>query len=314
MKKVLVLLVGAALVLSLAAVSMAEVTVKGDFRYDMYDDEGRADKDGNPLDNTYGVTDLRLRFTGDLSDTVQATVNFKWVQDSETSSDATGGASIDEFKVTGKQSWGTWTMGHFEYKFTPSREELKSGGYHVWQKADALFLVNVPAGDSGFSVDAMVQPYSENKVDDGAYGVALNYGVEKWGMRLSYADFLSELSNGDGMDLMALDVHYNMNDDMLVYVAAVDYSANDEDITEYNGIDGIDPVIGFKVKNLAGVERWFASAEYAINKRYDGTDDEWTAYFLKTTYKLNNGVGLELYYCPVDEDNNKTQLRLRYQF
>lgn len=328
MKKLLVLLVGAALVLSLAAVSMA-VEIKGDFRYDMFNEEGRTDDDGSP-DETYSKTDLRLRFTQDLSDTVNVTANFKFAdggsgKEGKESKDSLS-TSLDEFLVTGKQGWGTWYTGRFEYKFTPSRVELKSGHYHVWEKSDGLVVLNVPVGDSGFSVDAIVQPFAGNAQADGAYGVALNYGAEKWGAKLSYADFLhddAKYTNGDSNTLLAADVFYKATDNVTLFVAAVDWSANDEkyytgaDTTIYddNGIDGIDPVIGVKWNNAFGVERLFTSAEYAFNKRFDGDDArEYTEYFLKAAYKLNNGVGVELFYNPINDDDAKTQLRLRYQF
>lgn len=350
MKKLLVLLVGAALVLSLAAVSMA-VEIKGDFRYDMFNEEGRTDDDGSP-DETYSKTDLRLRFTQDLSDTVNVTANFKFAdggsgKEGKESKDSLS-TSLDEFLVTGKQGWGTWYTGRFEYKFTPSRVELKSGHYHVWEKSDGLVVLNVPVGDSGFSVDAIVQPFAGNAQADGAYGVALNYGAEKWGAKLTYADFLYEKGNtyklddtgapttevdkygytyGDSNTLLAADVFYKATDNVTLFVAAVDWSANDEKYStnsglrnkngnnyDKNGIDGIDPVIGVKWNNAFGVERLFTSAEYAFNKRFDGTADEYTEYFLKAAYKLNNGVGVELFYNPINDDDAKTQLRLRYQF
>jgi hypothetical protein len=318
MKKLLVFFLSGILVFSLAAAALAEVTVNGDFRYDMYDDESKGDDD-----NTYGVTDLRIRFTGDLSDTVKTSANLKWVQDTNNSGD-TVTTSLDEFYVIGKESWGAWKTGHYEYKFTPSRVELKSGHYHVWEKTDTLFEVNIPVAE-GFTVDAMVQPYAENAQDDGAWGVAVNYTAEKWGAKVTYADFLLESSDYAGSDkneIMACDVYYKINDDMTVYVAAVDFSANDQsyytggDTTFYDkyGIDGIDPVIGFKWNNVVGIPNWFASAEYAINKRYEDLSNEYTEYFLKTTYKFSNGVGLEIFYCPVGDDQDKTQVRLRYQF
>jgi hypothetical protein len=325
MKKLLVLGLSAAMLFGVAAVSMAAATINGDFRYNMYEDESASD-------NSYADTDLRLRVTGDLSDTVQATANLRWVQDSLTSGDGVS-SKLDEFLVTAKEPWGTVKMGHYEYKFTPSRVELKSGHYHVWEKSDATFEVDIPVAE-GLTFDAIVQPYAENAQDDGAYGVALNYKAEKWGAKFTYANFLGDTTadkiytGDDDNNLMAFDVYYNLNADMTVFVAAVDFSANDKKYStvagggcnskgnfyDQYGIDGIDPVIGFKYNNVAGVKNWFASAEYAINQRYEDSDDEYNEYFLKTTYKLVNGIGLELFYCPVGDGLDKTQLRLRYQF
>jgi hypothetical protein len=313
MKKLFVLLVSAALVLSMAAVSMAAVTVNGDFRQDFYNDESR---DGSK-DEGYGVTDLRLRFTGDLSDSVKATVNFKWANDSDTSGDGTDGASIDEFYVLGTQSWGSWKVGHFEYKFVPSRVELKTGNYHVWKKTDSIFVVNVPVGESGFSVDGILQPFEENGVDKGAYGVSGNYVADKWGAKVSYANFLTDLADGDDNTLVAADVYYKLTDDMTVFVNAVDLASNDAkyfEADDVNTIDGVDTTVGFKWNNMAGIKNWFGSIEYSLAKRDEDTANEYDMYFFKTTYLLSNGVGLELFYCPVGDDEMKTQLRLRYQF
>jgi hypothetical protein len=298
MKKLLVLFLSGILVLSLAAVALAEVTVNGDFRYNMYEDES------DPDDKSYGETDLRVRITGDLSETVKTTVNLKWVQDSKTSGDDVDDTVIDEFYATWKPEWGTVKMGHYEYKFTPSRVELKSGDYHVWKKCDALFEVNLPIAE-GFTVDGLFQPYEENTANDGSYGIALNYTAENWGAKLSYADFGSD----DYGDLTAIDVYYNLNEDMKLFVDAVDYSKNDGS----GKYDGFDPVIGFQWLNIAETNLE-ASLEYAFNPRYDGQPDEYTEYVVTAKYKLANNIGLEFYHYIVGDDLTKDQFRIRYQF
>jgi hypothetical protein len=316
MKKFLVLFVSAALVLSMAAVSLAAVTVNGDFRYNMYDDESKGS-----ADNTYSETDLRVRVTGDLSDTVKATANVKFKRGTAESyndycSDKINNeyknaeninTSLDEFYATAKYDWGTAKMGYYEYKFTPSRVELKSGGYHVWQKADALFEVNLPlAAVEGLTADLLCQPYKNDFADDGAYGVALNYKAENWGVKVSYADF----KNDDYGDLTAIDAYYMIDENKKVFVDAVDFSENDGS-GKYD--DGLDPVIGFAWSNIADMPL-YASLEYATTPRNKDKSNEYDEYIAKVTYKLSNNIGLEFYHYVVGDSQNKEMFRIRYKF
>jgi hypothetical protein len=310
MKKFLVLFVSAALVFSLAAVSMAAVTVNGDFRYNMYDDESQGDKD-----NTYSETDLRIRVTGDLSDTVKATANMKFKRSTAEGFDYTDGkganinTSLDEFYATWKPEWGTVKMGYYEFKFTPSRVELKSGGYHVWNKADALFEADIPVvGVDGLTATVLCQPYKNDKADDGAYGMALNYKADNWGAQVSYADFKNDAYG----DLTAIDAYYMINENMKVFVDAVDYSENEVSSTcVYD--DGFDPVIGFAWSNIAETPL-YASIEYAITPRNKDQANEYDEYIVKAAYKLSNNIGLEFYHYVVGDDQNKDMFRIRYRF
>jgi hypothetical protein len=302
MKKFLVLFVSAALVFSLAAVSMAAVTVNGDFRYNMYDNE-----DPKLTDSTYAETDLRIRITGDLSDTVKATANYKWKRGSNT----TYSTDLDEFYATWKPEagWGTVKMGYYEFKFTPSRVELKSGGYHVWNKADALFEADIPVvGVDGLTATVLCQPYKNDKADDGAYGMALNYKADNWGAQVSYADFKNDAYG----DLTAIDAYYMINENMKVFVDAVDYSENEVSSTcVYD--DGFDPVIGFAWSNIADTPL-YASIEYATTSRNKDLDNEYDEYIIKASYKLANNIGLEFYHYVVGDDQNKDMFRIRYRF
>jgi hypothetical protein len=302
MKKFLVLFVSAALVFSLAAVSMAAVTVNGDFRYNMYDNE-----DPKLTDSTYAETDLRIRITGDLSDTVKATANYKWKRGSNT----TYSTDLDEFYATWKPEagWGTVKMGYYEFKFTPSRVELKSGGYHVWNKADALFEADIPVvGVDGLTATVLCQPYKNDKADDGAYGMALNYKADNWGAQVSYADFKNDAYG----DLTAIDAYYMINENMKVFVDAVDYSENEVSSTcVYD--DGFDPVIGFAWSNIAETPL-YASIEYAITPRNKDQANEYDEYIVKAAYKLSNNIGLEFYHYIIGDDLTKDMFRIRYRF
>lgn len=325
MKKLLVVLMAAVMVLSVAAVSLAAVTVKGDFRYDMYQDETASDE-------SYANADLRFNFSGSLSDTLDASATVKIVHDDgkdRKDADKTTDVTLDEFFVNYKQSWGSVKAGYYEYKFTPSRVLLKSGHYHVWEKSDVVIATTFNL-IGGLTADLIVQPYQQNIADDGAYGVSLNYAADKWGAKVTYADFLAPAANtlnvDDDLNLIAFDAYYKINDNMKVFVTAVDYSANDKKDAAYvdgegdnssiyakNGIDGIDPVIGFSWDKIAGT-KLFAAVEYAINPRYEDTAAEYNEATLNLKYKFNNNTGLEIEHYIVGDGVNKTMYRLRYQF
>lgn len=314
MKKLLVVLMAAMMVLSVAAVSMA-ANVKGDFRYEMYQDE-------TSTDESYPVTDLRFTVEGKLSDTLSATGVFqlkhdnspKAITDSKTTT-----FDMNEYYVTYKESWGSVKAGYYEYKFTPSRALLKSGHYHVWPKVDVLAAATFNLPVEGLSVDFLLQPYQQKQQDDGAYGLAVDYKNDSFGVKVSYADFLlpDGVGPNDDETLMAIDAYYNITKDMKVFVCAVDYSSNDK--TEgkaytKEGIDGIDPVIGFSWNKIAGTSL-FAAVEYAINPRFeDDPAKEYDEYTVNLKYQFTNKTGLEIEHYRTAKDTDKTIYRLRYQF
>jgi hypothetical protein len=295
MKKFLVFVASAVLILSTAAVSLAAPTFSGDFKYNMYEDESAATQH-------YGETDLLMRISGNVSDSVYATANFEWLKQSTA---AAWTAKVDEFYATAKQSWGTVKMGYYEYKFTPSRVELSSANFKVLPKCDATFEVNVPVGN-GFVIDGIIEPYknADGTADDGTYGVAVNYKAENWGAKFTYVDLKLD------RDVTAIDAYYMVHKDMKVFVDAVDYS--EVDTTKYD--DGLDPVVGIAWANVADT-KINAAFEYALNSRTDSTtSDDYNEYILKATYKFANNIGLEFYHYVVGDGKNKEKLRLRYQF
>ena len=306
MKKFLVLLVSAALVFSMAAVSMA-ANVKGDFRYEMVQDESvEAGKD-----ESYPVADLRVTVEGKISDTVSATGVFQLKRDGSEGYGKFKATSFDmnEYYVTYTQDWGSVKAGMYEYKFTPSRVLLKSASKHVWDKVDVMAATTIKLPVEGLTADVLFQPYASKNIDDGSYGVSVAYNAEKWGVKGTYADF-GKLTD---TDLMALDVYYNINDDMKVFLLGVDYSGNKGNAGDKYQ-DGFDPVIGFSWNKIAGTSL-FAAIEYAINSRYDGVSaKEFNEYTVNVKYKFNNKVGLEIEHYLAAKDKNKDIVRLRYQF
>jgi methionine-rich copper-binding protein CopC len=293
MKKLLVVLLSAALVLSLAAVSMA-ANVKGDFRYEMYEDETVAD-------HSYAVTDLRVTVEGAISDSVSATGVFQLKHD-PTNTDSTKRVTWDtnEYYVTYKQSWGSVKAGSYEYKFTPSRILLKSDGYHVWKKVDVLIATTINTPVEGLTADILWQPYAQATADEGNYGLTVAYKGENWGLQGSYASFK------ENNELVALDAYYMINDTMKVFVLGVDSDAGAVN-------DSFDPVVGFSWDKIAG-SKWFAGIEYALDARNEGLASEFTEYTINVKYKFNNKVGLEIEHYQAGHDQLKDIFRMRYQF
>ncbi len=327
MKKLLVLLAVAALVLSLATVSMGAATLKGDFRYEMYQDES------NTVDESYAVTDFRFQVSGSLSETLDAYAKFKIVNDGlKKATSSSGVASWDEYYVTYKESWGSSKIGFYEHKFTPSRAILKSGHYHVWEKVD-MFAATTFNLSENFTADLLIQPYAQKSADDGAYGASVAYNGENWGARITYADLKkgdAEVTavKADDADVLAFDVYYQINDNMKVFALGVDYGNNDEkyataaagtgtsaakNVYDKNGIDGIDPVIGFAWANMFGT-KLSTTWEYAINKRFEDTQYEYNEYAIGAKYQFTNKTGLEIEHTIPGDDMTKTMVKLRYQF
>jgi hypothetical protein len=301
MKKLLVLFVSAALVFSLAAVSMAAATVNGDFKYNMYEDDTKSPKH-------YSDTDLYVKVSGDVSDSVYAMAKFEF---KKTNSDDDVNTAIDEFYATVKEDWGTVKMGYYEYEFTPSRVNLKSAGFHVLPKCDATFEVNIPVAE-GITLEGVVEPYknSDETADDGTYGVALNYKAENWGAKVSYVDLKLD------RDVKAIDVYYMVNDNVKVFVDAVDYSEVDKvaagTIAKYE--DGFDPIIGVAWSNVAETPLYLAF-EYALNDRTDkDTGKDYQDYYITAKYQLTNKIWLELYHELKGDDKTKDKFRIRYKF
>jgi hypothetical protein len=323
MKKLLVLFVSAALVLSLAVVSLAAVTFNGDFRYNMYDNETTqsstlvtTDTAGNVTDkrsdSTYGETDLRLKINGDLSETVKVFANLR-IKNTNNASDWK--TSIDEFWAKDTYGWGTVKMGYYEYNFTPNRVELNTAGLRVTPKNDATFEANIPLTEC-FVFDAVLLPYSTSSTDDGSYAVGLNYNAENWGLKAAYWDL--KLNDSD---YVCIDAYYMFNENMKFFANAADYSLNDgkTSVAYYDNNkviydEGFDPVIGFAWDKIADT-KLSASLEYALNSREDvGTGDDFNEYVFKAGYTLPNSIVLEFYHYVAGSDMNKDMFRVQYKF
>lgn len=303
MKKWLVFLVSAALVLSLAAVSMAAVTVKGDFRYEFTQDESKTKK------STFPVSDLRFSLEGPISESVTAYGLFQLKHDGTDIDTGKNTTSFDlnEYYVTYKKDWGSVKAGYYEYKFTPSRVLLKSGNKHVWDKTDVLIASTFKTPVDGFTFDFLYQPYAQNVQDDGSYGLSFAYNATNFGVKFTYADF--KKFNSAEKDLFAWDFYYMLNDTMKLFADAVDYSEN----KATSKISGIDPVVGFAWDKIGG-SGLYGAVEYALNARNENLSSEFNEYTINLKYKFTDKTGLEIEHYQVAKDQTKDVFRLRYQF
>jgi hypothetical protein len=320
MKKLLVLLAVAALVLSLATVSMG-ATIKGDFRYEFTQDET------NTANESFPLTDLRFTVSGDLSESLSATGVFQLkhdgkknfagpsVDNSGSSPKYVAGSSsfdMNEYYVTYKESWGGVKAGYYEYKFTPSRALLKTaGGNHVWSKVDVMAATTINLPVDGLSADVLFQPYAQEKSDDGGYGVSVAYAADNWGAKVTYADY----KGAKEVDLTAFDVYYQITKDIKVFVLGADYSGIDTKI-----LDGMDPVLGVEWKNMFG-SKVSTTWEYALEARTDTSSTtaatgEYNEYAFGLKYTFNNKTALEIehQFPTFGADALRTIYRLRYQF
>ncbi|QTL97294.1 porin [Iocasia frigidifontis] len=327
MKKIFVLLISTLLVFSITLVSMGAPTIKGDFRYDMYDDESQDESKGK--DQSYATADLRISVQDKLSDSLTAFAKFRarhQKNDDDTDFD------INEYYVNYKESWGSVKAGYYEYKFTPSRVLLKSGYYHVWPKVDVMAATTFNTPVNGLAFDLMFQPYAQEEMDDGAYGLSTSYNADKWGIKLTYADLkkadeavaeynkIYNKGSADDADVFAFDIYYTPIKGMKFFVDAVDYSSNDESnaaiadsVFDDNGIDGLDPVLGFQWKAIGGSKLDF-SLERALNPRFEDTDKEYDGSAIGAKYHLSKQTSIEFEHYVIGDDQTKNMLRLRYKF
>lgn len=291
MKKFLVVLMAAMMIFSLAAVSMAAATVEGDWRTEF----GYAKSEEND-DIDFMKNDLRLNFKGQVSDTVDAYMQYTFGTE----------VALKEWYVTFKQSWGTIKTGQWDNKIIPSRVLLKPHGKNCVNTKSFDMLVDVPVGDA-LTFGVWFKP---TLVDSKAYDLKAAYKGDSFGVEAHIGDL-----NTDDKDLYdeyySLDLYYNINSDIKVFAYAVNF---DEKYTnakaeKLSWDKELAPVVGATFKNIAG-SKLTASLEYSLVE----ASDDYTPYGLQLKYGFNNKVNLEFEYTNVDKDNNKLVIRPRVKF
>jgi len=295
MKKLLVVLMAAMMVLSIAAVSMAAATVEGDWRAEwVQEDEVN---DDNLYFNKY---DLRFNIKGKVSDTVDASL--------QVAQEKTKELLMKEYKVNFNQSWGKVTAGSWDHKLFPSRVLLKPHGLNAVKDSNMQWVFNVPVGDAAYVGLFMVPDLRDDMMDYDLFG---GYKGDGWGVELHYGD---KDPSQDDSTYIAFDAYYNI-DAFKVFVYGIDPGDDFGGWKDDKGKNaGLVPVIGGQYKSGPIT----TSLEYALAAKGEGTE-EWNPYGLKFAYGFNNKVTLEVEYTNVwnsteAKDVNKIVIRPRVKF
>jgi hypothetical protein len=280
MKKLLVLLVSAALVLSFAAASMAAATVTGDFRYEWYNETA--------TENSYDNADLRVKVAGNVSDTVSAYYVLRAQSLNVSTVDGANKgkfeAYIDEWQFVWKQAYGTFTLGNWDWKTTPSRVLLKSAGYNIFPRSEGNLAYDNAFGDFYVGGVMAIDVANDAKVDDNGYDVKFGYKSDIWGAEAHYYD--TKLVNGTSY---AIDGWFKPTDNIKVYVYGNDPKGT------WKGIGGFDYVVGAQFSKIAGTTLK-ASVEYAPIERKESATFDWNEYAVQLQYTFKNKVVGELEY------------------
>jgi hypothetical protein len=279
MKKLLIVLLAAMMVLSLAAVSMAATTVGGELKMIYKTDDVKTNDEAE----WYDAAEAKVTATTQVSDSVAGFVAIK------TGDGANGGFKADEYHITFTQDFGTVKVGYFGHKLTPSLDIIKGWGFKE-MKGNALTEANFNIAD-GFVLGLAyaLDGNTGNEVGDlqplydGAYDVKFGYATDLFGGEV-HVFGNGDCKNDEIESVNALDVWYQPMDMLKAYVAYVDA-----------GFKGPrkDPDAAIIVGALAQLTDAFSARfEYNIEE-YGTKPDTYNNYGLKLAYAFGNGVTAE---------------------
>lgn len=277
MKKLLVVLMAAMMVLSMAAASMAAATVSGDWRWEWTMNDGAPATDHF----TYSKSDLRFNFNGKVSDSVDAYLQVV-INDSA--------IAIKEYKVTFKQSFGTITTGYWDYKLAPSRVLLKAHqALNCVNNKKFQVLAEVPFADN-FTFGLYFTPFATRTADyQDSYDLKLAYKAESFGAEIHYGNAPAI----DDADYIALDFYYDITKDIKATLVAVSVDDQGPLADSYSDdgatVEGLDVIVGLVWKNIAG-SKLTGSLEIDMMENAAG-ENQIAAQF---KYGFTNKVNLEV--------------------
>jgi len=282
MKKLLVVLMAAMMVLSVAVVAMAEVAVTGDFRAEFIKDDAGT-TDANAMDNLdFFKNDLRLNFNGKVSDTVNAYAQFAY------DSSKSNPVILKEYYVTLNQSWAKVMAGNWDYKLLPDRVILKLHNINCVNAGvgGMQWLFDIPVGDAVTVGLWMTPTLADDSLD---YDAKLKYAGKKLGAEVHYGYDAS----ADG-DYQSFSVSYKATDNVKVFVEGI--NASDEyKATLASWEDNLATAVGAVFSNIAG-SKWTASLEYGLDNAASTSTDEFNAWASQIKYQFTNKVALEIEY------------------
>jgi hypothetical protein len=275
MKKLLVLLLAAMMVLSVAAVSMAAATVGGEVKLIYKTDDIKTDDESEWTDKA----EAKITATTQVSDSVTGFAAFK-------AANAGKGVNLDEYHITIAQDYGSFKFGYFGHKLTPSLDIIKGWGYKEL-KGNALAVGKFNITDEftfglAYALDGEAGVGDIKPTYDGAYDVSFGYATDLFGGEIHV------FGNGDctnvGTDLesaTALDVWYQPIDMLKAYVAYVD-------VERYKETKAQDAAI------IVGAYADFTDAFYGrFEYNVEDYDADFNNYGVKLGYKLANGITAE---------------------
>jgi len=289
MKKLLVVLLAAMMVLSIAAVSMAAATVEGDFRAEWTKEDGTANEDIK-----FGKSDLRLKFKGNVSDTVDAYMII---------ANEKGAFKHKEYAVTLNQDWGKVQAGNWDYKLIPSRVLAKPHGVNCVNAGGSgmQWAFDIPVGDGANFGLWLIPDLSEDVMD---YDVKFGYKGDGFGAEIHYGvvnDPALALANLDA-NYYSFDFYYNVADNIKAFIYGINF--NDEmnawqTVSSKKALfwdEDLAPVIGATFSNIGG-SKLTASLEYGLVDAIDFSNgDKFAQMALQLKYSFTNKVALEVEY------------------
>lgn|GEM_PF-1177783 len=281
MKKLLVLLVSAALVLSMAAVSMAAVNVSADWRAEWVSQDSQDDGDLG-----FKKYDLRFNFDGKVSDTIDAHLQIAYDSAAQDSGKDTIGFTTKEYWATFKQSWGTLQAGTWDYKLYPSRVLIKPHNQNCINEKSMQFVATVPF-PNGFSIGALVIPdLKDNKTD---WDLKVAYKGSNWGAEVHYGQ---DEEKDD--DYWTYDVYYQFNKNLKVFSFGMNADTDGVRGTK-KWDDDFAAAIGAQWSKIAG-SKLTASLEVGLETAGKGSGNDFTPVAVQLKYEFNNKLNLEVEY------------------
>ena len=290
MKKLLVVLLAAMMVLSIAAVSMAAATVEGDWRAEWVQDDSKEAEGKDDLH--FNKYDLRFNIKGQVSDTVDTALQIAYDSSKEN-------VQVKEYKVNFNQSWGKLTAGSWDHKLFPSRVLLKPHGDNKVRDDDMQFVFDIPV--DAFTFGLFVDP--DLRDDEMNYDLKFAYNADSFGVELHYGEQDPKVEEST---YIAFDAYYNIDPiKVFLYGIQADDGYDGKWIDDKGEYVDLVPVLGAQYKSGPVT----TSFEYTLEKNGD-----YNPYGLKFAYGFTNKVTLEVEYTNVNEDDNKIVIRPRVKF
>jgi len=252
MKKLLVVLLSAAMVLTMAAVSMAAITVNGqlDLKYDF----GTGDS----------KTDTRVWFTGKVNDEVTAYLRLRG-----------NNAQLDSeyYYVNIAKEFAGFQIGRWEFATDGNVDILDALNYLRAESKDWAVLTTLPFGDAckGY---VWYEPTDAGGSYNN-YAVGFGYTGGNWGVDAFY---INDDTDND-------DTGYAVN----LYIAPVDafkaylHFAQSDEVLTFDNDQAQYTILGFTYK----VAKVLVRGEYDLNDEKGGEFNPWG---IALSYFSNNGI------------------------